>query len=102
MRSRRSSILSSTSWEIDSKLQQAVARPIEFYLSKATCCAKSRGLNVMVNSSYNWPALRRCLARQIALAQPQAMPRSITGHTNRGPLVTPKAATSIQSMTFAA
>ena len=30
-------------WEIDSKLQQAVARPIEFYLRKATCC----------NSSYN-------------------------------------------------
>ena len=41
-------------WEIDSKLQQAVARPIEFYLRKATCWRPEvKGLNVMVNSSYN-------------------------------------------------
>jgi len=41
-------------WEIDSKLQQAVARPIEFYLRKATCWRPEvKGLNIMVNSSYN-------------------------------------------------
>jgi peptide/nickel transport system substrate-binding protein len=41
-------------WEIDSKLQQAVVRPIEFYLRKATCWRPEvKGLNVMVNSSYN-------------------------------------------------
>ena len=41
-------------WEIDSKLQQAVARPIEFYLRKATCWRPEvKGLTVMVNSSYN-------------------------------------------------
>ena len=41
-------------WEIDSKLQQAVVRPIEFYLRKATCWRPDvKGLNVMVNSSYN-------------------------------------------------
>ena len=41
-------------WEIDSKLQQAVARPIEFYLRKATCWRPEvKGVNVMVNSSYN-------------------------------------------------
>jgi peptide/nickel transport system substrate-binding protein len=41
-------------WEIDSKLQQAVARPIEFYLRKATCWRPEvKGLNVMANSSYN-------------------------------------------------
>ena len=41
-------------WEIDSKLQQAVVRRIEFYLRKATCWrTEVIGLNVMVNSSYN-------------------------------------------------
>ena len=41
-------------WEIDRKLQQAVVRPIEFYLRKATCWRPEvKGLNVMVNSSYN-------------------------------------------------
>ena len=34
--------------------RQAVARPIEFYLRKATCWRPEvKGLNVMVNSSYN-------------------------------------------------
>src|SRR3954454_18909551 len=41
-------------WEIDSRLQQAVVRPIEFYMRKATCWRPEvKGLNIMVNSSYN-------------------------------------------------
>ena len=41
-------------WDIDSKLQKAAVRPIEFYLRKATCWRPEvKGLNVMVNSSYN-------------------------------------------------
>ena len=41
-------------WEIDRKLQEAVVRPIEFYLRKATCWRPEvKGLTIMVNSSYN-------------------------------------------------
>jgi peptide/nickel transport system substrate-binding protein len=41
-------------WEIDRKLQEAVVRPIEFYLRKATCWRPEvKNLTVMVNSSYN-------------------------------------------------
>jgi peptide/nickel transport system substrate-binding protein len=40
--------------EIDRKLQQAVARPIMYYMRKATCTRPEvKGLTIMVNSSYN-------------------------------------------------
>jgi len=41
-------------WEIDRKLQEAVVRPIEFYMRKATCWRPEvKGITVMANSSYN-------------------------------------------------
>jgi len=41
-------------WEMDRRLQEAVMRPILFYMRKATCLRPEvKGLTVMVNSSYN-------------------------------------------------
>ena len=41
-------------WEIDRKLQEAVVRPIMYYMRKATCTRPEvKGLTIMVNSSYN-------------------------------------------------
>ena len=41
-------------WEIDRQLQEAVVRPILFYLRKATCWRPEvKGLTIMVNSIYN-------------------------------------------------
>lgn len=41
-------------WEMDRRLQEAAARPIMYYMRKATCTRPEvKGLTVMVNSSYN-------------------------------------------------
>ena len=41
-------------WEMDRRLQEAVARPILYYMRKATCTRPEvKGLTVMANSSYN-------------------------------------------------
>jgi peptide/nickel transport system substrate-binding protein len=41
-------------WEIDRRLQEAVVRPILYYMRKATCLRPEvKGVTVMVNSSYN-------------------------------------------------
>jgi peptide/nickel transport system substrate-binding protein len=41
-------------WEMDRRLQEAVMRPILYYMRKATCWRPEvKGLTVMVNSSYN-------------------------------------------------
>ena len=41
-------------WEIDRRLQEDIARPILYYMRKATCWAPEvRGLNLQVNSIYN-------------------------------------------------
>jgi peptide/nickel transport system substrate-binding protein len=41
-------------WEIDRRIQQDVARPILFYMRKATCWGPEvRGLNLQTNSIYN-------------------------------------------------
>jgi peptide/nickel transport system substrate-binding protein len=41
-------------WEMDRRLQEAVVRPIMYYMRKATCTRPEvKGLTVMVNSSYN-------------------------------------------------
>jgi peptide/nickel transport system substrate-binding protein len=41
-------------WEMDRRLQEAVMRPILFYMRKATCLRPEvKGLTIMVNSSYN-------------------------------------------------
>jgi peptide/nickel transport system substrate-binding protein len=41
-------------WEMDRRLQEAVVRPILFYMRKATCMRPEvKGVTVMANSSYN-------------------------------------------------
>ena len=41
-------------WEMDRRLQEAVMRPILYYMRKATCSrSEVKGLTIMVNSSYN-------------------------------------------------
>jgi peptide/nickel transport system substrate-binding protein len=41
-------------WEMDRRLQEAVVRPVMYYMRKATCTRPEvKGLTVMVNSSYN-------------------------------------------------
>ncbi|MGD9617790.1 MAG: ABC transporter substrate-binding protein [Alphaproteobacteria bacterium] len=41
-------------WEMDRRLQEAVVRPILYYMRKATCWRPEvKGLTVMANSSYN-------------------------------------------------
>jgi len=41
-------------WEMDRRLQEAAARPIMYYMRKATCMRPEvKGLTIMVNSSYN-------------------------------------------------
>ncbi|MGD9617789.1 MAG: ABC transporter substrate-binding protein [Alphaproteobacteria bacterium] len=41
-------------WEMDRRLQQAVMRPLLFYMRKATCLRPEvKGLTIMVNSAYN-------------------------------------------------
>ena len=41
-------------WEIDRRLQEAVVRPIEYYMRKATCMRPEvKGVTIMANSSYN-------------------------------------------------
>jgi peptide/nickel transport system substrate-binding protein len=41
-------------WEIDRRLQEDIARPILFYMKKATCWSpQMRGLTLQVNSIYN-------------------------------------------------
>jgi peptide/nickel transport system substrate-binding protein len=41
-------------WEMDKRLQEAVVRPILFYMRKATCMRPEvKGVTVMANSSYN-------------------------------------------------
>jgi peptide/nickel transport system substrate-binding protein len=43
-----------TVWEMDRRLQEAVARPILYYMRKATCWRPEvTGIKLMVNSSYN-------------------------------------------------
>ena len=40
--------------EIDRRLQEAVVRPVMYYMRKATCRRPVvKGLTIMVNSSYN-------------------------------------------------
>jgi peptide/nickel transport system substrate-binding protein len=41
-------------WEIDRRIQQDVARPILYYMRKATCWSPDvNGLKLQVNSIYN-------------------------------------------------